>query len=494
MSRRATEPREFGWTESDFQRRQTEIVAEGKAMRGPSLAERVCRLPREALDFLTPIQWFRLRYDWRFWGRPKQLAAIDPGPWDDALYLAGRSFGKTRTGAEIVRDRICRGLAKSICLIGPDTRDVRRNMVGGLPDTDSGILDVFPPWYPRGSAEGIDYNQNKQEIYVPRHGATIYLNSGEVQEQRGGNFDLIWIDEPIKFRYLETVFMNLDMALRRATAVPQRIITTTPMRQDWLRDLIMQPRTKVIHGVSSENASNVAERFTQRLRERYEGTRIGQQEIEALILGDNQSAITSSPVIDETRMANQPAAMSCVGVGIDPAVSTKRTSDDSGIVVAGRCGDELFLLEDATGRYTADGWAERAVQLAKDWGAKFIIVERNKIGDAGVTLVRHAIARLQANVEIREAYSFKDKWTRAQPVSALYDRKRVHHVGRFPELERQLTQWDPQSDWSPNNLDAFVHVAIELMDLAKEPEPTPGNVNELLSFNRKFAIANYGRL
>lgn len=111
------------------------------------------------------------------------------------------------------------------------------------------------------------------------------------------------------------------------------------------------------------------------------------------------------------------------------------------------------------------------MKLAKEWGAKWLIVERNKIGDTGVALLMHAMKALNVELELKEAYSFKDKWTRALPVAALYDRGHVHHVGRYPDLETQVTQWDSRGGGpSPNNLDAFVHVATELMGLARVQE------------------------
>lgn len=471
--------RERDWSEEDFERRQAAIIAAGAAQRNEALAVRFARTPKAQRDAfyesLRPVEWMRLQWDWRFWGRPKQLAALEQGRWDDALFLAGRFFGKTRTGAETVWDRIARRRARSICFVGPDWKDVRRVMVGGLPDSDSGFMDVVPPWFPRDSAEGVIFNQGKQEIYVPRLGATIYLNTGEKKEQRGGNFDLVWIDEPIKFRYLEDVLANLDFALRKRTGSAQRIITTTPKRQEWLRDLIMQPETMVIHGVSAENHLNVAASTMRRLERRYGGTRLGKQEMGAEILGDNENAIASMQSIEDARLGEEPS-LEEVGVGVDPAVSTKRKSDDTGIVVCGRFGGKkgsagarMAVLEDASGRYSPDGWAGRAVDLAIEWGARFIVAERNKIGDAGKALLMHALRAREKSkaIEIREAYSFKDKATRATTsVQPLYDRGHVHHVGRFPELESQLTQWDPMSGWSPNNLDAFVHVAVELMGLA----------------------------
>ncbi len=466
------------WTEEEFDARELEIIAAGEAMRGPCLGVLWSLLPQaeqdQLFESLTAVDWLRVLYDWNIWGRPKQLVAMDPSDTiDDVLWLCGRQFGKNRTVNETVADRIQAGLAHSICYVGADWRDVRRHMVGGLPDTDSGILDVLPPWYPRDSREGVIYNENKAEIYIPPHDCTIYLNSGEVKEQRGGNFDLVWIDEPIKYRYLDAVMANLDFALRKGPH-PQRFITTTPKKQQWLRNLMMTEGVQVVHGTSEENTS-LAKRVYARLLRRYGGSQIGDQELGARILRDSSNAIASSTSIDKQRLSDRPLLLEA-GIGIDPAVSTKRKSDDSGIIAVGRCGGEmgstearLCVLEDASGRYTPDGWALKSVDLAIAYGAKWIIVERNKIGDTGYALIMHALrARgMEGKIEIREAYSTKDKATRARTtLQPLYDRGHVHHVGRFGVLESQLTQWDPASGISPNELDAFTHAAIEVMGMA----------------------------
>jgi predicted phage terminase large subunit-like protein len=494
--------KERKYTEEQFQARQKEIVALCVAARGPSLAERLSRSPNreEILSRLTPIQFMRLRHDWRFWGRPKQLIPLEVGDWRDCLIVAGRGFGKTRTGVEAVVDRICRGLAKSVCVIGPTHRDTRDILIGGIPGSDSGLMDLFPPWYPRDSREGIEYNSHKGLIHIWPHDCTIYIRTGEDKEQRGGNYDLVLLDEPVKFRHIGTVLYNLDMALRKKTGRTQRIITTSPMRQEWLMDMMMADRTLVIHGTSGENESNVDPFFVQTMKERYAGTRLGDQELEALILGDNARALASTTAIDKARILDVGASkldLDEYAVGVDPAVSTKRLSDDSGIVVCGRKGKELYVLEDATGRYTPDGWSEKAVQLAKDYGAKLIVFERNKIGDAGVALLKHAIAKLGAKVDVKECYSFKDKWTRAQSVSPLYERGHAHHVGHFRDLEMQLTQWDPSaSRFSPNSLDSFVHAAVELMGLAitEDKRDPHAAFQGLRDANKRFLVDRSGIL
>jgi phage terminase large subunit-like protein len=491
------------FTEEQIQARMAEIVALGMRLRGASLAERLGgseELPLQGID------WQHAANDWRIWGRPKQLVVADPElpdwwpgeriRWRIALMLAGRGLGKTRTGAETTWHRIEHGHARSLLLIGPTWQDVRRTMVGGLANTDSGLLDVIPPHVRKHT----EYNKNDKEIHVRPYGATVYLATAEDPEQRGGNFDWVWGDEPIKWRRLTTVLHNLSLALRDPRGACQLFLTTTPKRQQWLIDMLMDLRVLVLHGITDENASNIHPDALADWRRQYAGTRVGKQELDALLLGDNDSAIATSAQIEAGRIEELPKLVD-VGVGIDPAVSTKRRSDDSGIVVAGKTmGGELVAIDDRSGRYeaadhgSAKGWPEEAVRAAKAFGAKWVIYEENKIGNTGIALLRTAIAAagMSGKIGMRTAYSFKDKRTRALGVQRLYDQGKVFHYGRHPELETQLTQWDAEDETqaSPNNLDAYVHVANELMGLADIDEK-PDRVRTgrgMIEVNRRFEV------
>lgn len=492
-----------------------EVMELGRRLAGPSLAERLTMTPS-----LRGIEWQHARNAWRFWGRPKQLVFCEPEPpawfpgerfrWHIGLALGGRGMGKTRLGAETTWWRIESGLAKSVGLIAPSWKDIRQTMVGGLPSTDSGLLDVIPPHYKRG--KDVVWKKNDQEIHIYPLGATVYLMTAEDKEQRGGNFDFIWGDEPIKWRYLDEVLDNLLLALRRPTGAPQMLLTTTPKPHDWLKRMILDPTTLVVHGTSHENASNLDPFFFDRLEQRFAGTRMGKQEVEAHILGDNERAIARSSDIESARVS-EPPLLELVGVGVDPAVSRKRRSDDSGIVVVGRdVGGHLWVLEDASDQYAASdgqrgssdvGWPEEIARQVKAHGARFVVLERNKIGDTGLALVVTALRdagfdpvleddvrswkRLtKRQVVVCEAYSFKDKWTRAfTTLSAPYEHGRIHHVGRFSDLESYLTQWDPESSrTSPGALDALVHVAAQLLDAAAQLAPPAPTMNGFTAANQ----------
>ena len=490
------------WTEAELEERLREVEAEGRRQRGPSPAERLLRAGPKSwamfVDGLDPIDFQRVLYDWEFWARPKQL----PPDWTDIdtwLLITGRGFGKNRAMAEAVRAAIEAGEARSILFISPDWKDARRYMVGGHKGAGgSGFLDVIPPWWSAVFKEG------KAEIEVVAPGgrdAKIYIATAEQPEQRGGNFDLVWMDEPIKYRYLETILYNVEMALRDADADPRLLISTTPKPIPQIKEWIMSPGVHVTHGTTTENASNIASKTMRKLLRKYGGTRTGMQELEGKVLGDNESALFAMGTIEAYRVA-EPPELDEVTIAIDPAVSKHRKSDQTGIVALGRGRKDrhLYVLEDGTDRMTPDEWGAKAVNLARKWSADYLTVERNKVGD----LAKHTLTlemreqardgRLSKALPIREAYSMTDKGARAEPVAVIYDKGRAHHVGRLlGDLEAEITQWDPTKSKSPNRLDALAHGAYELLGLAEGIDEEVGDQwGGFEDLNEGFGMADGG--
>lgn len=459
----------MSYTAEDFARRESAIVEAGKRNLGPSIMDRLVALSEADRDVvlgeLSALDCARLLYDWRAWARPKQLAPN--GAWTVWLLLAGRGFGKTRTGAEWVRDRVEAGVARSVVIIGPDWKDLRRYQVGGHRGLGgSGLLDVCPPW------NKPQFLEQKGELHWP-NGAVAYLQTAERSELRGANLDTIWGDEPIKWRYAEALWDNIEMTLREpGRTPPQIIVTTTPTPMQLLRDLIMDEGTVVTHGVTDENEANVSPQWLARMKRRYAGTRVGQQELEARVLGDNPDALFHMSLINAHRVVMAPDLLRVL-VGVDPAVSERRSSDETGLVVAGADHDvHAFVLADASGKMSPDAWAKAAVDLAVLHHADGFVVERNKVGDLAAHTIRQELRRrqLDGKYEILEAYSMIDKAARAAPVAALYEQGKVHHVGRsLGELEAEISSWNPKLGRSPNRLDAMVHAIYELTRITEEP-------------------------
>lgn len=449
------------------------IKLESAKLTGPSLIERIAAMPvgkrRAFYDSVAPLDAQRALYTWELWRRPKQTPPA--WAWDCWLILAGRSFGKSRTAAEFVRDRITSRAVMSIALVGPDFTDIRRYMVGGAKGKErngSGLLDVFPPWHRP------EFKEQKQEIHF-HTGAIAYLCSAEDRELRGANLSLIWGDEPIKWPNAQALIDNINLTLREKGPVrPQVVYTTTPRNVEFIREIILDPGTHTTHGASRENAANLHEAWLPRMERLMGGTRQGAQELEAEVLGDNPDALFSQASIDAYRVREAPLLVRTV-VGVDPAVSTNRNSDESGVVVVGiDAHGDLYVLADYTRKMTPEEWGDAAITAYRRHGASAIVVEKNKIGDLSASNVRAANSRAHggaAPIRIVEVLAMGDKGSRAEPISTLYQKGVVHHVGRLARLEDELSEWDPRSGFSPNGLDALGHAICELADLdAEKPD------------------------
>lgn len=456
-----------------FLRKMAAVKASSAALEGPSLAERVAALPLEVrrrfYEELAPLDAIRLLYAWEFFRRPKQTPPS--WSWDVWLILAGRSFGKSRTAAEFVRERVEDGSAKSIALVGPDFGDIRRYMLGGQKGKErngSGLLDVFPPW------NAPVFKETRGEVHF-HTGAVAFLCSAEDKELRGANLDLVWGDEPIKWPNAPALIENINLTLREKGPIrPRAIYTTTPRPVEFLRSIILDPGTHTTHGFSRENSANLHAAWLPRMQRLIGGTRQGSQELDAEVLGDNPDSLFAQGTIDAYRVREAPALVRVV-VAIDPAASTHRKSDETGIVVLGiDASGEIYVLADMTARMTPEEWGDAAIKAYRSHGASAIVVEKNRVGDLAGANIRAASARLRgenAPIRIVEVLAMGDKGSRAEPVSTLYEKGRVHHVGRLARLEDELTEWDPRSGVSPNGLDALSHGVYELAGLEADAAP-----------------------
>ena len=270
-----------------------------------------------------------------------------------------------------MRNEIESGRRRNIALVGPTSRDVRKVMVEG----ESGILAVCPPWdYPT-------YEPSKLMLRWPNGGQAHMYSAEEPNRLRGPNHDAAWCDEISSWQYIDETWSNLEMTLR-AGRHPKRYITTTPKPKKLLIDIVKDPSTTVIRGSTFENEDNLAPEFIARIREKYEGTRFGRQELYAELLEEAEGALWSRAEIDMLRVSTYPDLRRIV-VAIDPAVTSTEQLDETGIIVAG-IGDDKhgYVLDDISGRYSPDEWARRAVDAYRTWGADRIIAEVNNGGDS----------------------------------------------------------------------------------------------------------------
>ena len=408
------------------------------------------------LDGFSPAELRALEYDWRFWARPNQIAPA--GDWSIWLVLAGRGFGKTRTGAEFVREEVEAGHAGRVALVGPTAADARDVIVEG----ESGILATAPSW------NRPTYEPSKRRVTWPNGALATLYSADEPERLRGPQHDLAWGDELAAWRYPEA-YDQLMFGLRLGDR-PRAIFTTTPKPVQLVTDLMKDPTCSVTRGSTFDNRANLPTVFFDKIVRKYEGTRLGRQELNAELLEDIEGALWTLAIIERDRLpltALDSLELARTVVGIDPSVTAGEDSDEAGVVAAahvrGRCvcgKDGCFLvLDDVSDRMPSKEWADRAVALYRRRLADRVVAEVNNGGD----LVEAQLRVVDPSVAYKAVRASKGKATRAEPIQALYEQRRVHHVGEFARLEEQMTTWVPGvSSKSPDRLDAMVWALTEL--------------------------------
>ena len=392
----------------------------------------------------------RLDYLWPLHARDSQLPP--DGDWNTWLILAGRGFGKTRTGAEWIRSQVENKQATRIALVARALDEAQSVMIEG----ESGILNISP------RLNMPAYEPSKRKLTWPNGAHALVFSSHEPDQLRGPQFDAAWCDELASWQYPEQTWDNLNFALRLGRR-PRCIVTTTPKTVDLVRSLPNRPGVHVTRGSTYENKDNLAPAFFDSIIDQYDGTGIGRQEIYAELIDEDEDALWKREWIEEARLSSHPPVARIV-VAIDPAMSAKPNSSETGIVVVGADmhRQHAYVLADESGRLTPNGWALRAVHLFDKFSATRIIAEDNAGGDLVKNTLKTAVPRTMPYKGIKAR---RGKYIRAEPVAALYEQGRVHHVGRFPDLEDQMCTWTPESGPSHalDRADALVHAITELM-------------------------------
>jgi hypothetical protein len=214
----------------------------------------------------------------------------------------------------------------------------------------------------------------------------------------------------------------------------------------------------VTRGATFDNRDNLAPSALAELLARYDGTRLGRQELYGELMEDVEGALWTMEMLDGPRVKEKPAQLSRVVVAVDPSVTD--TGDETGVVVAGRDRDgHGFLLEDCSLRGKPDEWARAVVAAFDRWEADAVVVEVNQGGQ----MVSQVLRTVRPGLPIKEVRASRGKRTRAEPISAMYEQGKVHHVGVFPTLEEQLLTWTQDDPNSPDRLDALVWAFTELL-------------------------------
>jgi phage terminase large subunit-like protein len=405
---------------------------------------------------LSPLEMTLLYHDWRVMGRRAQNPEVED--WFLWIILAGRGWGKTRTGAQWVHRMAWKNKRARIALVAHTAADGRGVMVEG----ESGLLGCAPPWFRP------QYEPSKRLVTWP-NGAQAQLFSAEEPDQlRGPQATHAWCDELAKWKNEET-WDNLMFALRLGQR-PQCVITTTPRSLPLLQQLVKRSDAIVSQGHTFENEQNLAPSFLQYMKERYEGTRLGRQELSAEILRDVAGALWSRDMLESCRIGHVDPASLRIVIAVDPATSHHAKSDETGIVVAGWDGKRGYVLQDASGRYSPEQWAQKVLSLYETHKADRIVAETNQ----GGAMVSQILRTHAPHLPIQTVHASKGKTARAEPVAALYEQGKIHHVGTFPTLEDQMCTFTGLGK-SPDRLDALVW-AITALAFQKSPQPRVGRV------------------
>lgn len=450
------------WPEEQLQELLTglqALAAERETGRGPWLCDRpVCDG--------KPHTGRRNRHS-----RSEQRAPADDD-WDTWALFAGRGFGKTRTGAEWVISQ-----AKELergALVGPTAADVRDIMVEG----ESGIMACARPSFRP------DYQPSKRRLVFPNGSVMHCYSADEPDRLRGPQHHYAWADELAAWRYLQYAWDMLQMGLRLGEH-PRACVTTTPRPLPLIKSLVKDTeRVRTVRGSTYDNLHNLAPVFQRAVLDRYAGTTLGRQELDAEILEDLPGALVARKYI---RSVDRAPDCDLIVVGVDPAGTG--TGDEAGIVVVGRgtADRKLYVLADYSGQMTARETGLKAWAAFYEHGAAALVYEdnfgkqwlRDGLIDAyadhhGLSDAERRMARDEVLAETTpfvSPYRYLSKVTaqhgkhlRAQPVAMRYEQGRVLHVGTLAELEDQLTTWNPHADGkegsdSPDRVDALVHAS-----------------------------------
>lgn len=401
----------------------------------------------------------KARLLWMLQARPKQLPP--EGDWLTWVILAGRGWGKTKTGAEWLVNEALERPRSRWAVVAPTTALARDVCLEGA----TGILQARPMCVK-------SWNRSMGELIL-NNGSRIDTYSSEApRDLRGPGHHGAWCDELAQWENPDETWTQLQLGLRFGER-PRVCVTTTPRSIDLVRNLLTRDGTVLTHGATWENEENLPQSQLDELQSVYGGTMIGRQELEGELLED-YGVLWNAPMIDDHRVRNpSPDDMakivaSCqrIVVAIDPAVSFGEDSDETGIVVVGVTGDDrphAYVLADLSEKLSAERWAARAVAAAEAWGADRVIAEVNNGGD----LVEATLRMASENVPYRAVHASRGKAIRAEPAVALYEQGRVHHVGEFTKLEGQMCTFDPERPrrrgHSPDRMDALVWALFDLI-------------------------------
>lgn len=412
-------------------------------------------LKAAALLELRRRQRERKQVDLGKWGAYQLLRGNQRPPESFSSYwliLAGRGFGKTHALAIWAHWKAITMPDSRGIIAAPTAADVRDTMIEGA----SGLLaTAHPDFMPR-------YEPSKRRLTWKNGSTAALLGADEPERFRGGNYHWAVCDELRAWRR-PTSFDLLQFAVRLPykETPPQVAIATTPTASPLLKRLLSDQGVTVTKGTTYDNRQNLAAGFFDQIIKRYEGTRLGAQELDGVLLGDVEGALWTWEMIEKAREGGGWTGDGRIVVAVDPAATSGNESDETGIVVVGKSSADrrYYVLEDVSLRASPDGWGKAAIRAYQRWKADRIVYEENQGGE----MVASVLRTIRADVPLKAVRATRAKRVRAEPIAALYEQGWVRHEKVFPELEEQLTGWIAGSPKSPDRLDALVWGITELV-------------------------------
>ncbi len=460
------------------------------------MKQRLAAMPADVrmrfLDGLSPeILDMIAREEWFWVARPEQMPP--PGDWSICLMLAGRGFGKTRSGAEWIVQRTLdypydsSGFPTERLIMAFNISDA----VASCAEGPSGVLRVLQR---RGFQEVVNgrrvddvkdrytfVKSPKPYVRLLETGAVIHFTGATIDAARSKNLADVWLDEPIKWANPEETWREGIRPALRADIPgdkPRALVTTTPKPIMLLKTWVTDPakwKVSIIRGSTFDNAINLSEDAVEELRQTYEGTALGRQELYGELLDDVTGALFSYLSIHENRVDMGPEKVAHRCVGVDPGLTGDEDGDEMGVVVASRDHrDHCYVLADETTRLAGRDAALHAWHVYARYECDTLVYESN-LGKAWMQQVfTDAFRELQRagmfpseiiTPPLVPVFSNQGKKLRAEPVAMRYSQGRVHHIGTFDKLETQMLTFDPlSSKASPDRLDALVHAVRHLME------------------------------
>ena len=448
------------WAPADKERFMQELTRRRDSKVRLWYCDRVPKLTRNSFGELEyvgcdgePHEHFPYKH-----ARAKQWPPPGSLGWRLWLVISGRGWGKTLVGANWIR-KVSEKVERT-AMIGRRGVDVRGTMVEG----DSGLIKVC-----EAAQIGYEWLPSKKEFTFANGHKVFGYSAEEPDSLRGPQHGAGWWDEPAHMPLLTECWGNYKFGLR-LKGMPggtKTLATSTPLPIDWLDEQMALDSTFVTRGSTFENESNLDPDSVADMRREYEGTRKGRQELHGEIIRTVEGALWN---LEMLRYDTIPlVGFDRIVIGVDPAGTANRKSDKTGIVVVGKMGDDYWVLEDKSGRYSPREWGALCVSLYIKWEADCIVVERNFGADMVTEVMRHATEESGELVRVKETTATRSKQLRAEPVVMLYEQKHVSHLHGLADLEKEMTTWVPGKGDSPNGVDALVWAITDLAKIGGGP-------------------------